>query len=136
MCGIAGYSVQSRSSLDRTLAAQALLAAIAERGADAVGYAYRRPDDAYATVVKQRTGRGEDDRRLGSDLRARGALTERSAGARASSRRARHRLARRARAGRRVRGARQRPPALARRRPRRRLLRVDEARARDGRAVL
>jgi glucosamine 6-phosphate synthetase-like amidotransferase/phosphosugar isomerase protein len=55
MCGIAGYSVKSGSSLDRTLAAQALLAAIAERGADAVGYAYRRPEDAYATVVKQRT---------------------------------------------------------------------------------
>src|SRR5881275_3453392 len=55
MCGIAGYSVRTGSGLDRTLAAQALLAAIAERGADAVGYAYRRPGDAYATVVKQRT---------------------------------------------------------------------------------
>jgi glucosamine 6-phosphate synthetase-like amidotransferase/phosphosugar isomerase protein len=55
MCGIAGYSVRSGSGLDRTLAAQALLAAIAERGADAVGYAYRAPDEAYATVVKQRT---------------------------------------------------------------------------------
>jgi glutamine---fructose-6-phosphate transaminase (isomerizing) len=55
MCGIAGYSVQSGSPLDRTLAAQALLAAIAERGADAVGYAYRRAEDAYAAVVEQRT---------------------------------------------------------------------------------
>jgi glucosamine 6-phosphate synthetase-like amidotransferase/phosphosugar isomerase protein len=55
MCGIAGYSLRPRSSVDRTLAAQALLAAIAERGADAVGYAYRAPDVAYATVVKQRT---------------------------------------------------------------------------------
>jgi glucosamine 6-phosphate synthetase-like amidotransferase/phosphosugar isomerase protein len=55
MCGIAGYSVESGSTLDRTLSAQALLAAIAERGADAVGYAYRSPDDTYATVVKQRT---------------------------------------------------------------------------------
>jgi glucosamine 6-phosphate synthetase-like amidotransferase/phosphosugar isomerase protein len=55
MCGIAGYSVRSGSSIDRTLAAQALLAAIAERGADAVGYAYRAPDEQYATVVKQRT---------------------------------------------------------------------------------
>src|SRR5256714_2851477 len=55
MCGIAGYSLDSRSMLERTLAAQALLAAIAERGADAVGYAYRRPADPYATVVKQRT---------------------------------------------------------------------------------
>src|SRR5947209_19029812 len=55
MCGIAGYSLRSRSGADRTLAAQALLAAIAERGADAVGYAYRAPRDRYATVVKQRT---------------------------------------------------------------------------------
>ena len=55
MCGIAGYSLRSRSRVDRTLAAQALLAAIAERGADAVGYAYRAPEDTYATVVKQRT---------------------------------------------------------------------------------
>jgi glucosamine 6-phosphate synthetase-like amidotransferase/phosphosugar isomerase protein len=55
MCGIAGYSLRSRSRADRTLAAQALLAAIAERGADAVGYAYRAPDEPYATIVKQRT---------------------------------------------------------------------------------
>jgi glucosamine 6-phosphate synthetase-like amidotransferase/phosphosugar isomerase protein len=55
MCGIAGYSVRSRSSIERTLAAQALLAAIAERGADAVGYAYRSPAETYPTVVKQRT---------------------------------------------------------------------------------
>src|SRR5947209_18493791 len=55
MCGIAGYSLRSRSGVERTLATQALLAAIAERGADAVGYAYRAPEDAYATVVKQRT---------------------------------------------------------------------------------
>jgi glutamine phosphoribosylpyrophosphate amidotransferase len=55
MCGIAGYSLLPSSELERTLAAQALLAAIAERGADAVGYAYRGPRDTYATVVKQRT---------------------------------------------------------------------------------
>jgi glucosamine 6-phosphate synthetase-like amidotransferase/phosphosugar isomerase protein len=55
MCGIAGYSLHRRSSVERTLAAQALLAAIAERGADAVGYAYRTPEAGYATVVKQRT---------------------------------------------------------------------------------
>jgi glucosamine 6-phosphate synthetase-like amidotransferase/phosphosugar isomerase protein len=55
MCGIAGYSLRSRSGVDRTLAAQALLAAIAERGADAVGYAYRSAPELYATVVKQRT---------------------------------------------------------------------------------
>ena len=41
MCGIAGYSLSLRSDVDRTLAAQALLAGIADRGADAVGYAYR-----------------------------------------------------------------------------------------------
>src|SRR6516165_7536119 len=43
MCGIAGYSLAPHSRLDRTLAAQALLAAIAERGTDAVGYAYPAP---------------------------------------------------------------------------------------------
>jgi glucosamine 6-phosphate synthetase-like amidotransferase/phosphosugar isomerase protein len=36
MCGIAGYSFSAASDVDRTLAAQALLAGIAERGADAV----------------------------------------------------------------------------------------------------
>jgi len=55
MCGIAGYSLSARSGLDRTLAAQALLAGIAERGADAVGYAYRVPHDANAVVTKQRS---------------------------------------------------------------------------------
>ena len=55
MCGIAGYSLSSRSGVDRTLAAQALLAGIAERGADAVGYVYRGPGDAYPVVTKQRT---------------------------------------------------------------------------------
>jgi glucosamine 6-phosphate synthetase-like amidotransferase/phosphosugar isomerase protein len=55
MCGIAGYSLASRSSVDRTLAAQALLAGIAERGADAVGYAHRAPGDDYPVVRKQRT---------------------------------------------------------------------------------
>jgi glucosamine 6-phosphate synthetase-like amidotransferase/phosphosugar isomerase protein len=59
MCGIAGYSLRSRSTIGRTLAAQALLAAIAERGADAVGYAYRAPEETYATVVKQRTPASE-----------------------------------------------------------------------------
>jgi len=55
MCGIAGYSFSSRSAVDRTLAAQSLLAGIAERGADAVGYAYRGPDEPYPVVTKQRT---------------------------------------------------------------------------------
>jgi glucosamine 6-phosphate synthetase-like amidotransferase/phosphosugar isomerase protein len=55
MCGIAGYSLSPDSSVDRTLTAQALLAGIADRGADAVGYAYRRPGEGFSTVVKQRT---------------------------------------------------------------------------------
>jgi len=55
MCGIAGYSLSSDSRVDRTLAAQALLAGIAERGADAAGYAYRCPGDAFPVVTKQRT---------------------------------------------------------------------------------
>ena len=59
MCGIAGYSLSSRSAVDRTLAAQSLLAGIAERGADAVGYAYRGPGDAYPVVAKQRTPASE-----------------------------------------------------------------------------
>jgi glucosamine 6-phosphate synthetase-like amidotransferase/phosphosugar isomerase protein len=55
MCGISGYSLHPRSRVERTLAAQSLLAAIAERGADAVGYAYRAPHATYSTVAKQRT---------------------------------------------------------------------------------
>jgi glucosamine 6-phosphate synthetase-like amidotransferase/phosphosugar isomerase protein len=54
MCGIAGYSLSARSAVDRTLAAQSLLAGIAERGADAVGYAHRVPGE-YPVVTKQRT---------------------------------------------------------------------------------
>src|SRR3989454_12079141 len=54
MCGIAGYSLSARSAVDRALAAQSLLAGIAERGADAVGYAHRRAGH-YAVVTKQRT---------------------------------------------------------------------------------
>jgi predicted glutamine amidotransferase len=59
MCGIAGYSVSPESELARTLAAQTLLAGIAERGADAVGYAYREPGATHAVVVKQRTPASE-----------------------------------------------------------------------------
>jgi len=55
MCGIAGYSLSGRSGVDRTVAAQALLAGIADRGADAVGYAYRGAADRYPVVTKQRT---------------------------------------------------------------------------------
>ena len=55
MCGIAGYSLSPDSSVARTLAAQALLAGIAERGADAVGYA-SRTDDGTIAVTKLRGG--------------------------------------------------------------------------------
>jgi glucosamine 6-phosphate synthetase-like amidotransferase/phosphosugar isomerase protein len=55
VCGIAGYSLGVESRIDRTFAAQILLAAIAERGSDAAGYAYRRADASVA-VHKQRTG--------------------------------------------------------------------------------
>jgi glucosamine 6-phosphate synthetase-like amidotransferase/phosphosugar isomerase protein len=55
MCGIAGYSLAPSSRVDRTLAAQVLLAAIAERGADAAGYAYRGAD-VRLTSHKQRSG--------------------------------------------------------------------------------
>src|SRR4029450_10313282 len=55
MCGIAGYSLSRSSAIDRTRAAQALLAAIAERGADAVGYAHRSPG-LPIVLHKQRSG--------------------------------------------------------------------------------
>jgi glucosamine 6-phosphate synthetase-like amidotransferase/phosphosugar isomerase protein len=55
MCGIAGYSLSASSTVERTLAAQALLAGIAERGADAVGYAYRGPG-LPLEIHKQRSG--------------------------------------------------------------------------------
>jgi glucosamine--fructose-6-phosphate aminotransferase (isomerizing) len=55
MCGIAGYSLRASSRVPRTLAAQALLAGIAERGADAVGYAHRAPGRA-AELHKQQSG--------------------------------------------------------------------------------
>jgi glucosamine 6-phosphate synthetase-like amidotransferase/phosphosugar isomerase protein len=58
MCGIAGYSLVSTSRVDRTLAAQVLLAAIAERGADAVGYAYRG-EGVSLGLHKQRSGASE-----------------------------------------------------------------------------
>lgn len=55
MCGIAGFSLSSDSSVDPTLAAQALLAGISERGADAVGYAHRSPGEGVR-VTKLRGG--------------------------------------------------------------------------------
>ena len=55
MCGIAGYSLSPESRVDRTLAAQALLAGISERGADAVGYAFR-DEHGRVEVSKLRGG--------------------------------------------------------------------------------
>src|SRR4051794_7692717 len=55
MGGIPGYSFDRESKIDRTLAPQALLAGIAERGADAVGDAHRG-GDATTSVHKQRSG--------------------------------------------------------------------------------
>jgi glucosamine--fructose-6-phosphate aminotransferase (isomerizing) len=55
LCGIAGYSLSLDSKVERTVAARALLTGIAERGADAVGYAYRSPG-ARIAVHKQRSG--------------------------------------------------------------------------------
>jgi glucosamine 6-phosphate synthetase-like amidotransferase/phosphosugar isomerase protein len=55
VCGIAGYSLDLDSRVERTVVARALLAGIAERGADAVGYAYRSPGSA-TSVHKQRSG--------------------------------------------------------------------------------
>ena len=55
MCGVAGYSLGPDSTVERTLAAQALLAGIAERGADAVGYA-SRGSDGTIEVTKLRGG--------------------------------------------------------------------------------
>jgi glucosamine 6-phosphate synthetase-like amidotransferase/phosphosugar isomerase protein len=58
LCGIAGYSLGGASRVDRTLAAQTLLAAISGRGSDAVGYGFRGPELGVA-VHKQRTGASE-----------------------------------------------------------------------------
>jgi glucosamine 6-phosphate synthetase-like amidotransferase/phosphosugar isomerase protein len=55
MCGIAGYSLAPDSEINRILVAQALLAEIAERGGDAVGFAYRRGAEP-AVIHKQRSG--------------------------------------------------------------------------------
>jgi glucosamine 6-phosphate synthetase-like amidotransferase/phosphosugar isomerase protein len=55
MCGIAGYSLEPSAGVARTFAAQALLAGIAERGADAVGYAHRLTGGS-PVVHKRRSG--------------------------------------------------------------------------------
>jgi glucosamine 6-phosphate synthetase-like amidotransferase/phosphosugar isomerase protein len=58
VCGIAGYSLSVDCRVDRTLAAQALLAGIAERGADAAGYAWADGSPPIG-VHKQRSGASE-----------------------------------------------------------------------------
>jgi len=58
LCGIAGYSLSQDSTVDQMLATQTLLAAISERGSDAVGYAFRGPEVPLA-VHKQRGGASE-----------------------------------------------------------------------------
>src|SRR5919197_5174730 len=73
MCGIAGYSLSEKSRVDRTLAAQALLAGIAERGADAVGYAWD-VGDGRPEVRKQRSGASALLRELRVPQDARAAL--------------------------------------------------------------
>ena len=55
MCGIAGYNLTERSAVAPTAAARILLAGIAERGADAAGYAHRN-GSMVAHVHKQRSG--------------------------------------------------------------------------------
>jgi glucosamine 6-phosphate synthetase-like amidotransferase/phosphosugar isomerase protein len=55
LCGIAGYSLDRKSTVDATLAAQTLLAAISERGSDAAGYCYRGPELPLA-LHKRRAG--------------------------------------------------------------------------------
>jgi glucosamine 6-phosphate synthetase-like amidotransferase/phosphosugar isomerase protein len=55
MCGIAGFSLSPDSHVSRTLAAQALLAGISERGADAVGYAHRSAGEGVS-ITKLRGG--------------------------------------------------------------------------------
>jgi glucosamine 6-phosphate synthetase-like amidotransferase/phosphosugar isomerase protein len=55
VCGIAGYSLSSSSRVWRTFCAQSLLTGIAERGNDAVGYAFRDGSGAVR-VHKERSG--------------------------------------------------------------------------------
>jgi glucosamine 6-phosphate synthetase-like amidotransferase/phosphosugar isomerase protein len=55
LCGIAGYSLNRDSTVDATLTAQTLMAAISERGSDAAGYCYRGPALPLA-LHKRRAG--------------------------------------------------------------------------------
>src|ERR1700710_600618 len=48
MCGIAGFTIAPGLQLERTALARLLLAGIAERGRDATGYGYHRPDGTVA----------------------------------------------------------------------------------------
>ena len=73
LCGIAGYSLSIESRVEQTLATQTLLAAISERGSDAVGYAYRGPGLPVA-VHKQRGGASALLDRLAVPREARQAL--------------------------------------------------------------
>jgi glucosamine 6-phosphate synthetase-like amidotransferase/phosphosugar isomerase protein len=58
LCGIAGYSLNRESTVDTTLAAQTLMAAISERGSDAAGYCYRGPG-LELQVHKRQAGASE-----------------------------------------------------------------------------
>jgi glucosamine 6-phosphate synthetase-like amidotransferase/phosphosugar isomerase protein len=58
LCGIAGYNLNRESAVDPTLAAQTLMAAISERGADAAGYCYRGPG-LELEVRKRQAGASE-----------------------------------------------------------------------------
>jgi glucosamine 6-phosphate synthetase-like amidotransferase/phosphosugar isomerase protein len=73
VCGIAGYSLRGDSTVDPTLATQTLLAAISERGSDAVGYAYRG-SDLSLSLRKQRGGASALLERLAVPGEARQAL--------------------------------------------------------------
>jgi glucosamine 6-phosphate synthetase-like amidotransferase/phosphosugar isomerase protein len=73
LCGIAGYSLSEDSTVDQTLATQTLLAAISERGSDAVGYAFRGPG-LPISVHKQRGGASDLLERLQVPAGARQAL--------------------------------------------------------------
>lgn len=58
MCGIAGFNLHPDSTLPRALVAQMLISGIAERGADAAGYAFRAVSEPI-TVHKQPGGASE-----------------------------------------------------------------------------
>lgn len=59
MCGISGFSLVPGCDLDRSLLAKALMAGVAERGADATGYAWSRHGEKDIYVHKQIGGAAE-----------------------------------------------------------------------------